>query len=351
VVLDATTTGTTLGRTEPADGAPTAEFGVHRAPDGTDGASVSLDLDGPHAALVVGKRGSGKSYTLGVLAEELARTDGVAPVVVDPMSVFDTLAGSADGAPVPARIHDDPTVPADAVAPRSWCRLLDVDPASPAGSLLWRVADRGETVAAMRAAVADADAPAATRRAVENHLALAAAWGVFDPDAPPLLDGAVTVLDAADLPRPALNALVRGVADRLYRARVDGETDRLPWLLVDEAHVPLQGVAAGALRRLLTRGRRPGVSTVLATQRPAALPEVAHSQADLTVAHRLTSRPDREAMARARPTYASAADRRPTAPGEATVVDDATESVRSVRVRERDTPHGGASPRVSDRRR
>lgn len=90
---------------------------------------------------------------------------------------------------------------------------------------------------------------------------------------------------------------------------------------------------------------------VLATQRPAALPAVAVSQADLLVAHRLTAEADLEALAAARPTYAAAplADRLPERPGEAVVVDDATEAVHIVRVRERRTPHGGTSPRASGR--
>jgi hypothetical protein len=37
----------------------------------------------------------------------------------------------------------------------------------------------------------------------------------------------------------------------------------------------------------------------------------------------------------------------PTGPGEALVIDDTAEAVRTVAVRERDTPHGGDSPRAS----
>jgi len=35
--------------------------------------------------------------------------------------------------------------------------------------------------------------------------------------------------------------------------------------------------------------------------------------------------------------------------GEAVVVDDVTETVQTVRIRERGTPHGGTSPRASAR--
>jgi hypothetical protein len=341
-----------LGR-PPGSGGPAGRIGVHRAPDGSDGAPLYVDLDRPHAALVVGKRGYGKSYTLGVLAEELGRADGVAPVVVDPMGVFDGLAADADGPPVPAEVVDDPRVAADAVDPRAWCELLGLSPEGPVGALVWRAADRGTSLATMAGYVADADADPATRDAATNHLRLAAGWDAFDPDgldADPF-DGGVTVLDVSGLDRAPRNALVRAVATGLYARQVRDRSGRLPWLLVDEAHALFGGVAGDALETLLTRGRGPGASLVVATQRPSSIPDAVASQADLTVAHRLTARSDREALRRGRPSYVeeSVLDRAAPVPGEATLVDDATESVHTVRIRERDTPHGGESPRASDR--
>ncbi|MFW9844786.1 MAG: ATP-binding protein [Candidatus Thorarchaeota archaeon] len=57
------------------------------------GMPVNLDLMSPHVMLVAGKRGSGKSYTLGILAEELARAMErreieVACVLIDTVDVF-----------------------------------------------------------------------------------------------------------------------------------------------------------------------------------------------------------------------------------------------------------------------
>jgi hypothetical protein len=110
-------------------------------------------------------------------------------------------------------------------------------------------------------------------------------------------------------------------------------------------------VAETALRTVLTRGRQPGLSLVAATQRPSALPSVAVSQADLLLAHRLTARADLDALSAARPTFlgGSFEERLPANPGEVLLVDDATESVHTVRVRERETSHGGASPSATDR--
>ena len=57
------------------------------------GMPVNLDLMSPHVLLVAGKRGSGKSYTLGTIAEELAlamerQEIQVAGVVIDTVDVF-----------------------------------------------------------------------------------------------------------------------------------------------------------------------------------------------------------------------------------------------------------------------
>ncbi|WP_280587037.1 DUF87 domain-containing protein [Halorubrum sp. Boch-26] len=332
---------------------PTVRLGSFLARDGSAGAAVGVDADRPHAGVVFGKRGTGKSYTLGVLAEGLADAPGVSPVVVDPMGVFDGLR-AAGGRVV------DPAIRPDAVPPAAWPDLLGLDPTSGPGGVLWRaVADATEdaeavSVADLRERVVEADAPADARRAAANHLRLAASWGVFDAEAPPIAalaaDGTPTVLDLAGVPEAAAAAVVRAVARGLYHARIESDLDRLPWLLVDEAHAFFDGVAAPALGTLLTRGRAPGVSLVCATQRPGALPSVAVSQSDLLICHRLTAERDVARLAEAEATYLAGdlAERLPTGTGEALVVDDATETAHTVRVRERRTPHGGGSPRASD---
>ncbi|WP_336000115.1 ATP-binding protein [Halorientalis halophila] len=346
-----------IGRGEQSETGPTGHLGAYRALDGSRGAPLELDLDGPHAGLIVGKRGYGKSHTLGVVAEGLARARGVAPVLVDPMGVFRGLADPTDAGadPVPARVVAEPAVAPDALDPRSWCALLGLSPESGAGGLVWQAATEAQTIDGMCEHVAATDAPGTDRRAARNHLAMAARWGVFDPDgltATDLAGPAVTVVDVSGLAPAPSNAVVRGIGEALYRARETETIDRLPWLLLDEAHAFFEGVARPALERVLTRGRAPGVSLVAATQRPSAVPEVAISQADVLVAHRLTAEADRDALRAAQPTYANGAltdpDRMPTATGDVIVVDDATETVHAARIRARDTPHGGDSPSASD---
>jgi hypothetical protein len=159
----------------------------------------------------------------------------------------------------------------------------------------------------------------------------------------------LTVVDVSGLDAAPANAVVRGVAEGLYRARVEEALPHLPWLLVDEVHAFFDGIARAALETILTRGRAPGVSLVAATQRPSAVPDVAVSQSDLLVAHRLTAGADLDALERAQPTYMrrSLGDRLPTDPGDVLVIDDTTETVHAARIRQRHTPHGGDDPSVS----
>jgi hypothetical protein len=53
------------------------------------GHDIVMDVAFPHVLFICGHRGSGKSYTLGVLAEELALSGvGIASLIVDPIGIF-----------------------------------------------------------------------------------------------------------------------------------------------------------------------------------------------------------------------------------------------------------------------
>ncbi len=55
--------------------------------------SVHLDFEGARAVVVCGKRGSGKSYTLGVFVEELLSVgqNDIIPILIDPMGIYHTM--------------------------------------------------------------------------------------------------------------------------------------------------------------------------------------------------------------------------------------------------------------------
>jgi hypothetical protein len=352
---DDPTPRTVVGR-PPNDDGQSMHVGAYRARDGTTGAPVAIDCEHPHVVTVVGKRGSGKSHTVGVLAEGLAATTGVTPIVVDPMGEFSAFATATDG------ITPSPRVTANSLPPRAWCDLLDLDPTSATGSLVWRAATETTTLQGMLEHVANAAVDDDTRRAATNHLALADDWNVFHPDAPTptdlLTDGPV-VLDCSTHPRPAANAICHATAANLYHTyttlpttptpdhpdehHAESTPNTLPWLVIDEAHVFYDGTARPALETILTRGRTPGISLLTATQRPSAIPTLAHSQTDLTIAHNLTNGHDRSTLANTHPTR-TITDNLPTTTGDALLIDDATTTTHHVHVRDRHTPHHGTTP-------
>ena len=55
-------------------------------------AEVAFNDRRARAVFICGKRGSGKSYTMGVLLEELIQRDDVLVIVLDPMSIFHTMS-------------------------------------------------------------------------------------------------------------------------------------------------------------------------------------------------------------------------------------------------------------------
>jgi len=57
---------------------------------------ISMDIARSHVILVAGKRGSGKSYTLGVIAEELSNlpketSQNIASLIFDTMGIYWTI--------------------------------------------------------------------------------------------------------------------------------------------------------------------------------------------------------------------------------------------------------------------
>jgi hypothetical protein len=59
------------------------------------GFKVRVDIEFPHIMFLCGKRGSGKSYSLGIFAEELAKLrSGIGTVIIDPIGTFWSLKNS-----------------------------------------------------------------------------------------------------------------------------------------------------------------------------------------------------------------------------------------------------------------
>ncbi|UCE35944.1 MAG: ATP-binding protein [Thermoplasmata archaeon] len=144
--------------------------------------SVYLDISSPHCMLVVGKRGTGKSYTLSVLAEGFGMLDTdirerIAVLIFDTMSVFHSLKSPNTNLDENKRLGDfkelSPrdfrefvkvflpklaiekvkeegkeldfdevlVLPLSEINVHDWLSLLDLKPTEPVGVLLVRVID------------------------------------------------------------------------------------------------------------------------------------------------------------------------------------------------------------------
>ena len=127
----------------------------------------------------------------------------------------------------------------------------------------------------------------------------------------------------------------------------------LVWIMIDEAQefLPLNGktAASDALIQLLREGRQPGISLVLATQQPGMICHDVLTQSDIVLAHRVTAKPDIDALNYIMQTYLTSdvktyLDNLPRLKGSGIILDDNSERMYPMRVRPRFTWHGGEAP-------
>lgn len=389
-------------------------LGNYMALDHSKGADVYLDALKPHAALICGKRGYGKSYTMGCMLEELAFLPEpikgkLASLVIDTMGIFWTMTkpnlSEAERLKswelAPAGVETDVFVPAgkvDAYKKRNieikpfsisirelsgsqWCRVLKIEEVSPPGILLVRtiesLREKGEPYSfedIISEIFLDTRSDPASKGAAENYLRAVKSWGLFSKEGTPLSElisgGRTTILDVSTLENENVcAAAVSILAGRLYAERLEArriyekkqmgemtEDKEFPmvWLFIDEAHIfvpaKTESLASEVLiNRCLRQGRQPGLSLVLATQRPASLHPDVVSQSDLLICHRLTSSDDILALETSRPLYMQESLRTylkkmGSERGAALIVDDHSESVHMVRIRPRRSWHGGGEP-------
>ena len=266
---------------------------------------VYLTAEGARAVLVCGKRGSGKSYTVGVIVEELLTAGGrnIIPIIVDPMGVYHTMVQpntaqqdelfrwglSTKSYQVRLLIPGEPQALYDSdilrilkergvelvplrlnasdLTPDGWCDLFDADINKPMGIVLFRAVQhlhkKGGAFAIqdiIRTIERDGKAPDTSKEALLNRLEAAQSWQLFaESDYTPIHElfqpGIVNVLDLSRLepgPRGRRNLAVSVIARNLFRARADarlreefGLATPMPrvWMLLDEAH---QFVPAGS---------------------------------------------------------------------------------------------------------
>lgn len=404
-----------LGRREKIDGG-VLNIGRYYALDGSLGAPVYIDALRPHMVFICGKRGYGKSYSIGVFLEEFAGLEdavkqNLSLIVVDTLGIFwstqypntqDTEKLHRWGR-TPQGFSVRVFSPASAdninqtqnqrierfslsvaeLSPLHWCQLFNIKATEPVGIALTRA------ILAVRASqqhysIADIlvsitqdlriDEP--TKSAAENLCALADAWGVFDAEGLSIPEivrpGVVSILDLSVLPSPVLKDIIVAVlCQKIFEERISSrkvfeqkklgvtdtkETIPLVWLAIDEAQVFIPSGKKTLSKEVLIdewmrQGRQPGLSLLLATQRPCAVEPEVLSHCDLILCHRLTAQEDIDALGMIRPTYmhgliSESIKKIGSEKGVGLLVDDTSEAVHVIQLRPRVSWHGGAEPMI-----
>jgi uncharacterized protein len=262
-----------------------------------------------------------------------------------------------------------------------WCRIFNIEEISPLGILLVRIVeslrDRGCVYSfedIIGEVLQDTRSDPASKGAAENYFRAVNSWGLFSKEGTSISElisaGKTTVLDVSTLENENVCAAAVSIlagklyeerleARRVYEKKLMGEkTDEeefpMVWLFIDEAHIfvpsKTESLASGVLiNRCLRQGRQPGLSLILATQRPASLHPDVVSQSDLLICHRLTASDDILALETSRPLYMQESieaylKKMGSERGAALIVDDHSESVHLVRIRPRMSWHGGGEP-------
>ncbi|PIN73620.1 hypothetical protein COV20_05345 [Candidatus Woesearchaeota archaeon CG10_big_fil_rev_8_21_14_0_10_45_16] len=231
---------------------------------------VYLDVAGAHVVFIVGKRGSGKSYTMGSIAEGLADLptevrQNLSIVLLDTMGIYWTMKypnyedadllkqWGIEPKGLDVKIYTptgffykyrDEGIPTDFpfslrpldVDPYDWCHAFNLDPNSAAGVLITRVVQDfnkkkqsyslDQLIAAVRN---DKESEHVTVSVVVNQFEKAKGWEIFSEEGTLLKDiiapGQVTVLDVSPYATMSsgweIKALVVGIISRtLFQQRM-----------------------------------------------------------------------------------------------------------------------------------
>jgi len=259
---------------------------------------VHIDIEKSRAVAICGKRGSGKSYTAGVLIEELIREEEILILVVDPIGIFHTMSLPNDeqdrllwdwgdspmAYPVKILVPGDPIDrygdeevveimkergiqfeklklnPSD-ISPEAWCELFDFNINEPLGIALYKAIRKCKKQFGkdyfihniIEVIELDSSSSPRTVDALINRLDLAIEWDFFEEETYQegwdfLHPGVVNILDLSTIDsgrygrRPLiLSAIIRDLFHRRSIARRREELGletkfQKIWLLIDEAH-------------------------------------------------------------------------------------------------------------------
>ncbi len=373
-----------------------------------DGDDAFIDASQARSIFACGKRGTGKSYSMGDIIEEVhAESDRTVPLVVDPMGIYWTMAEentdqqellwdwglSPDSYPVNLLVPGEPETRFDSevlselqnrdvdvsplylqpsdMSPDAWCDIFDLNISKPMGIALYRavreLSEEGEFFIKdiINKIEMDGDAGTQTKEALVNRLHMAQDWEIFatgshdiwdtiDTDKINVLDLSVIEPGKYGLRNLVVNVLTKELFQQRMNARKREElalSSSVPkvWMFIDEAHnfVPSgeSSLAKDALIRWVKEGRQPGLSMVVASQQPSAVDSELLSQCDTILCHKITTKTDIKALNKLSQDYMGnelkTYVRKIENTGEAVYVNDEEETVQMLKIRPRESKHGG----------
>lgn len=270
---------------------------------------IYFDLARPHVMGIFGKRGTGKSYSMGVIAEEIQNADisnNLSTIIIDPMGIYwsmkrpnDRQASaleSWDRTPEAFDVqvyipegkvsqfeerempYDDTfTLNPAELTDQEWAMAFDIDMNSETGILLERVISKLSDKKGLEYSIDDIveliqrfDFPDEIKQRLENRFMRAKDWGIFGEKSSLeklTTRGELSVLDVSVFGEMgsgwSVRALVVGLlAKKILRQRMTArrieEIDEMEglaenempivWMLIDEAHefLPNDGETAAS---------------------------------------------------------------------------------------------------------
>ncbi|OYT29315.1 nucleotidyltransferase [Thermoplasmatales archaeon ex4572_165] len=341
-------------------------IGKFYALDGSYGKNVYLDAKYPHIISIFGKRGYGKSYTMGVFIEEIANLDteiknDLSVIIIDTLGIYWTMKYpnkkeedildkwdlKPDAIdinvyrPKISDVKDDEitddflSIPAYLLSADVWCQLFDVKPTSSFGIALIQAINNlkekyldfslEEIFDEIKNNVAHTKE---IKNIAENFYHYARSLGIFSNEESCIerifKPGSINIIDISNLPGIHLKQMITGIISELiFQKRVlarrleeidqmkkQKNSDYVPkiWMAIDEAQIFLPKhmdhySKTVLIEHWLRQGRQPGLSLILATQQPSAIDQEVFSHSDLVFCHRLTSQHDIKALHQIRPSY------------------------------------------------
>jgi len=385
----------------------TLYLGKHLVGTGEDAhltTPLLLDALRPHVIVICGKRGTGKSYSMGVMVEELLKLEeeyrrNLCSLIIDTQGIFWTMKSPNKNVALqewdlnPRGFNVTVYVPQGqeerfrragvsydgtfSISPGEltmgdWLGVFNLELTDVLGILLQRALStlsQRYSIDDVIDAVGSIKGFEREKLALINYLIAAKSWGIFgEQGLPNLLEpGKASILDVSLTPQNVRTLLVSILARKIFEQRTEarrreemavitGERiERTPmiWIFIDEAHnfVPCEGepVSLRPLLKIVREGRQPGITLVLATQQPNKLHPDALAQCDLIISHRLTAKSDIDALKTIMQTYVEFditkyIEELPRVKGVCIILDDNSERLYKAQIRPRQSWHAGASP-------